>query len=38
MTFEFDLEVRPQFEMPQWKGLHIDKPVKEFTDADVDRP
>jgi trigger factor len=37
MTFEFDLEVRPQFEMPQWKGLRIDKPVKEFTDADVDR-
>ena len=37
MTFEFDLEVRPQFDLPQWKGLHINKPVKEFTDADVDR-
>jgi len=37
MTFEFDLEVRPQFELPQWKGLHIEKPMKEFTDADVDR-
>ncbi len=37
MTFEFDLEVRPQFDMPQWKGLRIEKPVKEFTDADVDR-
>ena len=37
MTFEFDLEVRPEFEMPQWKGLQIDKPVREFTDADVDQ-
>ncbi len=37
MTFEFDLEVRPQFDLPQWKGLKIEKPAKEFTDADVDR-
>jgi trigger factor len=37
MTFEFDLEVRPQFDLPQWKGLKIEKPVKEFNDADVDR-
>jgi trigger factor len=37
MTFEFDLEVRPQFDMPQWKGLRIEKPIKDFTDADVDR-
>lgn len=37
MTFEFDLEVRPQFEVPQWKGLKIERPVREFTEADVDR-
>ena len=37
MTFEFDMEVRPQFDVPQWKGLRIEKPAKEFTDADVDR-
>ena len=37
MTFEFDLEVRPRFELPQWKGLQIEKPVREFTDADVDQ-
>jgi len=36
MKFEFDLEVRPQFDMPQWKGLKVEKPVREFTDADVD--
>ena len=35
MTFEFDIEVRPEFEMPKWKGLTIERPVREFTDADV---
>ncbi len=37
MTFEFDLEVRPEFDIPQWKGLSIDKPIRDFTDSDVDR-
>lgn len=37
LTFEFDLEVRPEFDLPKWKGLTIEKPVREFTDADVDR-
>jgi trigger factor len=36
LVFEFDLEVRPQFDLPQWKGLSIEKPVREFTAADVD--
>ncbi len=36
MTFEFDLEVRPQFDLPAWKGLTIEKPVREFTGKDVD--
>lgn len=36
MTFEFDIEVRPEFDVPDWKGLKIERPVKEFTDADVD--
>lgn len=37
MTFEFDIEVRPEFEMPQWKGLGIARPMHEFTDQDVDQ-
>lgn len=37
MTFEFDLEVRPDFDMPEWKGLSIERPVYEFGSADVDR-
>jgi len=36
MIFEFDIEVRPEFELPQWKGLKIERPVREFTDADID--
>jgi trigger factor len=37
MTFEFNLEVRPEFAIPKWKGLKIEKPAHEITDADVDR-
>ncbi|HEX4131597.1 MAG TPA: trigger factor [Pirellulales bacterium] len=36
MTFEFDIEVRPEFDLPKWKGLSIDRPVREFSDADID--
>ncbi len=37
MTFEFDVEVRPEFDLPDWKGLKIERPVHEFTEEDVDR-
>lgn len=37
LTFEFDVEVRPEFQMPEWKGLELDKPVRDYTDEDVDR-
>ena len=37
MTFEFDIEVRPEFETPEWKGLKLERPVREFGDQDVDR-
>ncbi len=36
MTFEFDIEVRPEFDLPQWKGLKIERPIKEFGKKDVD--
>lgn len=36
LTFEFDLEVRPDFDLPKWEGLSIERPVREFTDKDVD--
>ncbi|MEQ8837750.1 MAG: trigger factor, partial [Lacipirellulaceae bacterium] len=37
MTFEFDIEVRPEFDMPKWKGLKIVRPTRDFTDEDVER-
>ncbi|MCL2710433.1 MAG: trigger factor [Planctomycetaceae bacterium] len=35
-VFEFSIEVRPDFDLPEWKGLKIEKPVREFTDKEVD--
>jgi trigger factor len=37
MTFEFDVEVRPEFAVPEWKGLDLEEPVHKITDQDVDR-
>jgi trigger factor len=34
--YEFDVEVRPEFDLPDYKGLTIDRPVREVTDEDVD--
>jgi trigger factor len=36
MSFEMDIEVRPQFELPQYKGLKVKRPVAELTDKDID--
>src|SRR5262249_56730517 len=35
--YEFDVEVRPQFDVPEYKGLRLKRPVKTFNDEDVDR-
>lgn len=37
LTFEFDVEVRPEFDMPEWKGLELEKPIRDFTEEDVNR-
>lgn len=37
MVYEFDVEVRPQFDLPNYKGLKLKKPIKKFTDEDVGR-
>lgn len=36
LTYEFNIEVRPEFDLPKWKGLELERPEKEFSDADVD--
>ncbi len=35
LAFEFDIEVRPDFNSPQWKGLKLTRQVREYTDDDV---
>lgn len=34
--YEFDVEVRPKFELPDYLGLKITRPVREIADQDVD--
>ena len=36
MTFEFKIEVRPEFDLPEWKGLSIRRPSRTISAADVD--
>ncbi|MBK96443.1 MAG: trigger factor [Planctomycetaceae bacterium] len=36
LTFEFNVEVRPEFAMPEWKGLDLEKVVHEYSDEEVD--
>jgi trigger factor len=35
LTFEFDLEVRPEFALPVWKGLSLEKPTRDYTDDEI---
>jgi trigger factor len=35
LVYEFDIEVRPEFDLPDYKGLKLRRPVRVFTDADV---
>ncbi len=34
--YEFDVEVRPDFELPKYDGLTIQRPSREVSEADVD--
>jgi trigger factor len=35
MVYEFDIEVRPEFDLPDYKGLKLRRPTHTFTDAEV---
>jgi trigger factor len=35
MIYEFAVEVRPQFDLPPYRGLKLKRPVKTFTEEDV---
>jgi len=34
--YEFDVEVRPEFELPDYEGLVIEKPTRDITEDDVE--
>jgi trigger factor len=36
MNYEMDVEVRPQFNLPNYKGLALKRPVRTITDSDVE--
>ena len=35
LVYEFDIEVRPEFDLPDYKGVKLRRPMYTFTDADV---
>lgn len=35
-VYEFEVEVRPHFDLPAYKGLKLKRPTRTFTDADVE--
>lgn len=35
--YEFDVEVRPEFDLPEYKGLKIRRPVHTFTPAEIEK-
>ncbi len=36
MNYEMDVEVRPQFDLPTYKGLSLKRPVRSFSDSDIE--
>ncbi len=36
LVYEFNIEVRPEFDLPEYKNLKLKKPVHTFTEAEVD--
>jgi len=36
MEFDMEVEVRPEFAAPSYKGLKVQRPVRQITDKDVD--
>lgn len=35
LVFEFDIEVRPEFDLPEWKGIELEKEKTEVSDDQV---
>lgn len=37
LIYEFDVEVRPEFQLPEYKGMKLKRPVREISAEDIDR-
>ena len=37
LKYEVEIEVTPEIELPEFGDLHVEKPVREITDEDVDK-
>jgi trigger factor len=37
MIYEFEVEVRPQFDLPNYKGIKLKRLVHEFTEDEIDK-
>jgi trigger factor len=37
LKFELDLEVQPEFQVPEYKSLKLERPVREVTEPDIDK-
>ncbi len=37
LTFEYDVEVRPQFEVPEWRGMPLELWKVDVTEEEIDR-
>jgi trigger factor len=37
LVYEFEVEVRPQFDLPNYKGLKIRRPIHTFTEEEVEQ-
>ncbi|TWT73089.1 trigger factor [Allorhodopirellula solitaria] len=35
--YQFSIEVRPEFDTPDWKGISLTKPVEEVSEEDIDK-
>jgi trigger factor len=36
MRYEFKIEVRPEFDLPAWQGMKLERPVHEYSEPEVD--
>lgn len=36
LRYEFKIEVRPEFDLPKWDGMKLERPVHEYAEGEVD--